>query len=137
MVRSADLKGQRTLLVLLAGHCNHCHDSLPILEEVQETWGDGDVRLVGMLVNSGSVENVNTWMSEVNPSHEVWVHEDESLGDLVDSHLVPTYLFIDADGQVVEKLVGFKEKDEILNKVASFVEQPEPLDVQKVAAGAR
>ena len=92
---------------------------------------------MGVLVNSGSVESVNSWMSQVSPSHEVWVYEDESLGDLVDSHLVPTYLFIDANGQVVEKLVGFKEREQVLKKVASFVERPQPLDARKVAAEAR
>jgi len=137
VVHSADLRGQRTLLVLLAGHCNHCHDSLPILQEVQDTWSDRGVRLVAVVVNSGTVESVNSWISHVEPRHEVWVYEDDSLGELVDSHLVPTYLFIDADGQVVEKLVGFKEKDQVLKKVASFVERPQPLDIRKIAAGTR
>ena len=134
VVRSASLRGKPTLLALLAGHCNHCHDSLPILQETVDTWGPRGVQVVGIVVNSGSVQDVNEWIPMTDPRWDVWVLNDDSLGDLLGSHLVPSYFLIDADGRVIEKLVGFKEKEEVLGKVAAFAEDR---DNETAALGAR
>lgn len=112
-VSSADLEGRPALFVFLAGHCNHSHDSIPILEEVYKTYSPMGLRVVGVIVNSGSVEDVNTWMPGYQPHFDVWVRNDDSLGDLLETHLVPAFFFVDADGQVREKLVGFKRVDQV------------------------
>ncbi len=135
-VSSADLRGRPTVLTLMAGHCSHCHDSMPILADVIERWGAEGLRVVNVLVNSGRPESVNAWMSKLDPGFEVWVYNDAELGDLLGTHLVPAYLFVDAQGQVLEKLVGYQESDLVLAKVEGFMNPPASLDL-KAAAGAR
>ena len=139
VVRAADLRGQPTVLTLLAGHCTHSHDSLPILQKAVETWGGQGLRVVGILVNSGSVKDVNEWITRTDPGYEVWVHEDASLGELLGSHLVPTYLFVDADGRVTRKLVGFKELDEVMLQAEALMTDPDSIDPEEMgtARGAR
>ncbi len=44
-------------------------------------------------------------------NYPIWVHSEDSLGDLAGSHLVPTYFLVDADGRVLEKLIGDKSRD--------------------------
>ena len=135
-VSSAELRGRPTVLTLMAGHCSHCHDSMPILADVIKKWGAEGLRVVNVLVNSGTPESVNAWMSKLDPKFEVWVYNDAELGDLLGTHLVPAYLFVDAQGQVLEKLVGYQESDFVLTKVESFMNPPASLDL-KAAAGAR
>ncbi|TDI14362.1 MAG: redoxin domain-containing protein [Acidobacteria bacterium] len=135
-VSSVDLRGHPTVLTLMAGHCTHCHDSMPILADVIKKWGAEGLRVVNILVNSGTPESVNAWMSKLDPKFEVWVYNSDKLGDLLETHLVPAYLFVDADGKVLEKLVGYQERDFVLSKVESFMNPPVSLDV-KAAAGAR
>ena len=48
------------------------------------------------------------------PEHPVWVVEGDGLGDLVGSHLVPTYLLVDADGKLRQLLVGYRDLESVI-----------------------
>ncbi len=101
------------VLAFLAVHCNHSMDTLPILEDLHQRYGPEGLQVVGILVNSGSVEDANGWIPYFDPGYPIWVYSDDSLGDLVGSHLVPTYLLVDEDGIVRKKLVGFKNEGSV------------------------
>ncbi len=104
------LVGKPIVLTFLAGHCSHSLDSLPILEKLQRDYAKKGLSVVGVFVNSGSVEDMNGWINDFKPSWKVLVHTPISLGDTIGSHLVPTYFFVDQKGQVKEKLVGYKSQ---------------------------
>ena len=89
-------------------------DTFPILQKLHRRYGEGGLQVVGVLVNSGSVEDANGWVPHFAPEYRVWVYNDASLGDLIGSHLVPTYLFIDERGIVRKQLVGFKTEETVL-----------------------
>jgi copper chaperone CopZ/thiol-disulfide isomerase/thioredoxin len=110
-VRSEDLKGKPAVLAFLAGHCTHSMDTFPILQEITRSHGPEELQVVGVVVNSGTPDDVAVWASEFEPEYDVWVYENASLGDVIGSHLVPTDLFVDATGKVKEKLVGYKESE--------------------------
>ncbi len=113
-VRSLNLVGRPAVLALLAVHCNHSMDTFPILQEIHRRHAQNGLQVVGVLVNSGSVEDANGWVPHFAPEYAMWVYEDEALGDLVGSHLVPTYLLVDSAGYVRKKIVGFKNLDTLL-----------------------
>ncbi len=121
-VRSTDLVGRPAVLAFLAVHCNHSMDTFPILQELHRRHGKQGLQVVGILVNSGSVEDANDWVPHFAPEHPIWVYETASLGDLIGSHLVPTYLFIDEKGRVRKKIVGFKDQATVLADVRLPVE---------------
>lgn len=122
IVLSTDLRGKPTVMAFLAGHCTHSIDSIPILQETIRTFGERGLRVVGVLVNSGSPEDVNEWMAALDPEFEVWVYNDASIGDLVESHLVPTWIYIDSDGAIQEKLVGFKDGEVVRSWISDLLE---------------
>lgn len=126
-VPSESLIGQSTMLVFLAGHCSHSFDTLPILQKVQAEYAAQGVRVVGVYLNSGSVEDVGSWIHDYQPQYDVWVHESAALGDVIDSHLVPTYLFVDSKGQVREKLVGFKAQAEVEAHLSKWIAATGPV----------
>ena len=125
VVETADLEGGPTLLAFLAVHCQHSLDSIPILNRLVDDFSAHGLRVVGVYINSGSVEDVNTWLPEQNPLFEVWVHEDAALGDLVENHLVPVYFFLDNVGRVTEKAVGFKEVVHLRKRVNEHLDRVE------------
>ena len=69
----------------------------------------------------GSPEGVNHWIAKLDPRYDVWVYDDPDLEELLQTNLVPSYLFIDAEGQVTEKLVGYKTADVVEARLASFM----------------
>jgi thiol-disulfide isomerase/thioredoxin len=122
-VQADDLNGRPTVVALLSLHCNHSIESLPILTELAERFRAERVRVVGVFVNSGGTEEVNYWVPQLYPDYdsqyEVWVADDTSIGDAANSHLTPTYLIVDAQGQVQKKLVGFKSEDDVRNELVA------------------
>ena len=116
---SEDLIGKPTLLVFLAGHCSHSFQTLPILQELQKQHAADGLQVVGVYINSGSPEDVNDLIEYFEPEYSVWAYADADLGDVIDSHLVPTYLLVDAQGQLKQKLVGYKSQQEVAQSLAA------------------
>lgn len=113
-VRSADLVGKPAVLALLSVHCNHSMETFPILQELHRQYSAEGLQVVGVLVNSGTVEDANGWVPHFAPEHPIWVVEGDDLGDLIGSHLVPSYLLIDARGKVRELLVGYRDQASVV-----------------------
>ena len=121
-VRSRELRGQPALMVFLAGHCTHSMRTFPILNELAREYGSQRLRVVAVLIHSGSVEDVNSWIGKFNPEYEVWVYPEASLGDVVGTHLVPTYFLVNAYGHIREKLVGEKTHEEVTQRISTLVD---------------
>ena len=130
-VHSAALLGHPTVLAFLAVHCRHSLDSLPILNRLTEDFGDRGLKVVGVYINSGSHQDVAEWLPELEPKFEVWVRNDDELGDLFSGHLVPAYFLVDERGQIEKKLVGFKQESEVLAEVTPWI----PGTAAAIAAG--
>lgn len=128
-VSLADLRGSETVLVFLAVHCRHSLESLPILNHLADTYGPQGTNVVGIYINSGSIEDLNAWLPDLEPKFEIWGFNDPSLADLVESHLVPAYFFLDAEGRLLEKLIGQKSQGEVLARLSAN------FDVVPAAAG--
>ena len=126
-VISDDLRGSPVVLAFLAGHCTHSLDSLPLLQEVSRTYRSRGLRVVTVIVNSGTADDVGEWISHYEPEYDVWVVDDDSIGNAVGAHLVPTYLFLDPEGRVRQKIVGFKESEELLGWISGMMPTGDPL----------
>ncbi|MGH9720968.1 MAG: TlpA disulfide reductase family protein [Bryobacteraceae bacterium] len=110
-VRSSDLIGTSAVVVLLSLHCNHSVESLPLLSKLAEQLKPEGGRVIGVLVNSGDVEDAKYWIPyydrQYRRQYDIWV-ADASIGDAAGSHLTPTYLMVDRKAHIRKKLVGFK-----------------------------
>ncbi len=119
-VSSADLAGRPAVIALLASHCTHSHDSIPILNDLVRRAPVQGLQVVGVVVNSGSPRDVREWMPGYDPAFRTWIVEDDAVAHALDSHLVPTWLYVDAGGRLLGKRVGFKSGEEIRRWVAEL-----------------
>ena len=83
LVRSSDLAGRATVLVLLSLHCNHSEESLPVLSRLAQQLKPEGRRVIGILVNNGDVEDAKYWIPYHHPQYrgeyDVWVVGDSSI----------------------------------------------------------
>jgi peroxiredoxin len=121
-VSSKDLVGQPTVLVMLASHCGHSYKSLPIIEQARADYESKGLRVVGLVVGM-STESASKWIDSDKFGYDVWVTPDRSVADALQSHLVPTYVLIDAEGNVKAKLIGFKEEKEVKERIPVLLVQ--------------
>ncbi len=115
-VSTQDWGERPVLLTTLAVHCRHSYDTIPLLAELAARHGR-EVEIVAILVNSGSVEDVNQSLQDYSFDHPVWVAEGDALSEVLGTHLVPTHHFIDPQGRLTERFVGFKDGDTLQGAV--------------------
>ncbi len=109
-VRLSAHRGKPVALVFLSGHCNHSHDTLPILAELKTKYESRGLVLLPVFVNSGSVEDLNSWTPELNLGYDLLVSEDKAISKAYDSRMVPSTFLIDREGRITKKFVGYKDK---------------------------
>ncbi len=122
-VRISEHRGKAVALVFLSGHCNHSHDTLPILTELKAKYESQGLIILPVFVNSGSVEDIKSWSSELDLSYDLLVAESKDISQAYDSRMVPSTFLIDRKGRITKKFVGFKNKavlDQAFNELASL-----------------
>lgn len=121
-VDSSELVGQPTVLVMLATHCGHSYESQPVLQQAAMDYQAKGLRVVGLVVGT-STEDAKKWVGPAGTGYDVWVTPDASVADALESHLVPTYVLIDANGYVKAKLIGFKDTKEVEKNIPVLLVQ--------------
>jgi len=106
----SDYYGKPVVLVFLSGHCSHSFDTLPILNDLHKKYATTNLEILPVYVNSGSVEDILSWSAEMNLSLPFIVSEDKTVSEAYKSRMVPSTFFLDRNGQVTKKFVGYKEK---------------------------
>lgn len=98
------LHGQPAVLALWATWCGVCQRELPLLQQAQQRWPQ--VRVV--YVNQAeATDTVRAHLaSQATPPAPVWLDAQAQLGALAGSRALPTLLFYDATGRLVDAHVG-------------------------------
>ena len=110
-IRLAEYKGKIMLLALLSTDCQHCIDTVPILNRLQKDYQAKGVQVVAATVNPGSVTLVNDFVSRYRPAFPIAsMSEEETMkvADFAKDDLpyVPIFIAVDAGGTVVNQLFG-------------------------------
>lgn len=113
IVSLSEYRGKHVALVFLAGHCSHSLDTLPILSELKKKYESQDLVILPVYVNSGSVEDVLTWSSEMDLGFPLIVSQNKDISEAYDSRMVPSFFLIDREGRVTEKYVGYKDRNRL------------------------
>lgn len=100
----ADLRGQPLVLNFFASWCIPCKAEMPDIQAVYTAAG-GKVRILGMDADLDEA----TWRSfvaQTNITYPTAYQADQSIWHALDLTLMPSTVFISADGQVVGRYVG-------------------------------
>jgi peroxiredoxin len=122
-VRLSEQRGKPVALVFLSGHCNHSHDTLPILAALKTKYELQGLVILPVFINSGSAEGINSWFAEMRLNYDPLVSEGKEISKAYDSRMVPSTFLIDRKGRITKKLVGFKDEavlDQAFGELASL-----------------
>lgn len=107
-VSYADLEGDVVILDFWATWCTPCITEIPKYNALHAEYGDEDVHLIGVTVQSGSADDVRAFASD--PDHPI--EYPLAMGDsaIVDDYGpiwgFPTTLLISPDGEIVKTWQG-------------------------------
>lgn len=110
-VSLSDYRGRPVALVLMATHCNHCVDTVPILKELRAKYESTDLVVLPVVVNGKSVKDVKKWAEATAADFPLLVARDKELSKRYETRLVPATFLINEKGYVTKKLVTFKDRD--------------------------
>lgn len=114
----ADFSGRPTVVNFFASWCAPCRAELPHFESTFKTWGD-EVNFVGIATNDDRT-NALDLIEETGITFEILDDPNQELFFALDGFSMPTTIFLDADGSVVETRVGVILEEELETKVADL-----------------
>ena len=108
----SDYEGKPVAVAILAMHCNHCVDTMPMLAKFREKYAS-DLVILPVVTNARSTEAVKSWAKALGVDYPLLVSTDKSISDQFKAQLVPTVVLINEKGFVTRKLVTFQDESEL------------------------
>jgi thiol-disulfide isomerase/thioredoxin len=100
------LKGKVILLDFWATWCGPCRESIPHLVHLYKTYQKNGLEVIGMNLDRGDIETVRRFAKSMNIPYPI-VSTPEEVSRNFGITGLPTAVFIDKEGKVREKIVGF------------------------------
>jgi thiol-disulfide isomerase/thioredoxin len=118
-VASQELAGRTVVLDFWATWCTPCRESVPELKDLTKKYPG---RLV--LISVSADRDDNSWREFV-AKHEMTWHQyrdsDHQILDLFGVHAFPTYLVIDGDGVIQQRIVGMNPLETIVHRLKAYL----------------
>jgi thiol-disulfide isomerase/thioredoxin len=127
-LKSAELRGKVTVVDFWATWCTECIPEIPVYNGLQEKYAGKDVQIVGITMESGSLDEIKPKVAEFKVNYPVLVGDDkvvEGFGGLIG---YPTTFLISKDGTIYKRYLGAPPgKKEALEKdIDNLLAQPAP-----------
>src|SRR5262245_12566843 len=103
--RSSQLKGSVVVLDLWATWCEPCIADIPMFNRLQEKYAERGLKVVGIAVQSGQVNDIKTHVTKLAVKYLVLAGNDKVTQQYVDLGFPVTYL-IGQDGKIIRKYTG-------------------------------
>jgi len=126
-VKMIDLKGERTLISFWAPWCGPCIGEFAVLKKLQEEY-KGKLKIIAVAVQDSRL-NVVEFIKK-NSSYKFIFLSDPELPDgqsrvsvYFDLSLLPTSVFVDSQGKVIDRWAGFENESQLVKKIQQLMER--------------
>lgn len=109
-LRLSDFKGKVVLIDFWATWCPFCRESIPILNSLYNDYKDKGLEIIGIALEYDGGRTLRRFAKEKNIAYPLAVGE-ERLATEYSAYGVPTRFLINRKGEIVEKFMGFQDKE--------------------------
>ena len=111
--------GKVTLINFWATWCGPCKMELPDLIAISKEMADKGVKIIGVSTDRGAnvLEDVSSFVAEKGIPYQIVISNedlDEAFGNI---RLIPTTFVVDAEGKIVQTIVGARSKAAFLEAI--------------------
>jgi cytochrome c biogenesis protein CcmG/thiol:disulfide interchange protein DsbE len=103
------LKGKVVLLDFWATWCGPCRESIPHLVNLHKNYREKGLVILGMSADKGDGDVVRRFVKSMDIPYPIMITPEEVLRSYGVTAL-PTTVFIDREGKIREKMIGFNSK---------------------------
>ncbi len=122
-VKLSDYFGSPIVVNFWATWCSPCKSELPAFEELSKKY---DGKVIFMMVNltdgyQETVEGVKEFIKENNYEFSVFFDTEYSASNAYQTNYIPETIFIDKDGNMVNKHIGAMNKETLKNYIDTLI----------------
>ena len=104
-VSSDELKGSILVIDFWATWCKPCLEEVPMLNKLQEKYGDKGLKVIGVTMVSGDAKEVKPVVNRVKMEYRVLMGDDDQAYDF-NIYGYPTTFLVNRDFKIFRKYVG-------------------------------
>jgi len=122
------LKGKVVLLDFWATWCGPCRESIPHLIQLYKTYRENGFEMIGISLDKGDAAVVRNFAKSMDIPYPIVIATEEMARDYRVTS-IPTTFFIDKEGKIREKIIGFNSAmaQQMNSKIADLTaEKPLP-----------
>ena len=105
----ADVKGKVILLHFWATWCIPCHEEMQGMEALWQKYKDQGLVVLGVTHDTDTKDDVNTFLQALKLNFPILFDEEGVISELYDVSRIPTTFLIDADGKIINRVVGTED----------------------------
>jgi thiol-disulfide isomerase/thioredoxin len=125
-ISSSSFKGKWTVINIWATWCPPCVREIPHFVAVQSEMKDQNVRFIGISVDEGSKEVVESFYNRMNMNYPVVIANLEDMTKIFgEITAIPTTFIINPQWQIVKRHTGYLNKDELKNALETRIKSSE------------
>ena len=121
-LRLADLRKRPVILDFWATWCGPCRASMPHLNEMQQRYEKQGLAVIGLSVDEQGPQRVKRFATQIGVRFTLAMANDEVLDAYGPIRSIPTTFFINRDGHIVRRVVGYIDDDTMEDYVKEIVE---------------
>ena len=110
-VRLSDYENKVIILNFFATWCPPCRSEIPDFVELMDEYGDKDFVIIGVSVDKTGMSEVKKFAGEYNINYPVLLDDGLASNAYGPIRSIPTTFIIDKNGNIVDKIIGAREKD--------------------------
>jgi len=110
-VKSSDFKGKVVILDFWATWCPPCRAEIPHFVDLQKTYGDKGLTVIGVSLDEGGPKVVKEFSQKFKVNYPMVMGNDKIVSDYGGVEGIPTTFVIDRQGRIVNKHVGYADKE--------------------------
>lgn len=119
-INLVDLRGKYILLNFFASWCGPCHKEAPTMVKLQKKYGPQGLVILGLALSSPE-KALREFIKKYGINYPVVVYGDKELEAYGGVRGVPTMIFVDQKGNMVDGLVGAHPEATVEKKVQDLL----------------
>jgi cytochrome c biogenesis protein CcmG, thiol:disulfide interchange protein DsbE len=118
-----NFRGKVTLINFWATWCGPCKRELPDLIALSKEMESKNVKILGVSTDRGAnvIDDVKSFVAEAGISYQIVISNEELEEAYGNIRVIPTTFLIDADGKIVQTIVGGRTKEQFAEAINAIL----------------
>ncbi len=120
-VQLSDYRGKVVMLDFWATWCGPCREEIPGYVKLYGKYKDKGLVVLGVSLDSGGWGVVKPFMKEFKIDYPVVIANQQVIANYGGIPAIPTTFIIDQEGNIVDKVVGYREESYFENQIKQLL----------------